>query len=439
MKYFPFLALLANDGSLYDAEHVAGDATLDNDVPESALLINEVTIDDRGWAVIPFGDWPHEMGMQKFHREQGEAIANSFNNVSGRFRRAVCGLPIFKGHPDHPSAAIANQYPDKEDKGQIAAVEVRPTGLALKLILSNAGAELVRKGWKYISPMWIGQLISRAGETFRTYAPTELRSIGLVVKPNIPSPSLANAGSPANQNKTMNKALLLLLGLAETATEDQVSTAIKLLQTNAGALANEQSALATVRGELTAAQGKITLLEGKVTAAATELTTAQTALANERTARIGDHVSLAIRTGRMTQAEKPTWEGRLKANFETESAVLANAVPKVKTASEIPAMLKTLEAQMRTELENEAKKDKTKKDDASDDDADDTKDECGLSNSDYSAMKPGDRQKKMKEVISNHSAKLANTPEHVRYNAAFANAKKANPALFGFKQSDVAQ
>ncbi len=104
--------------------------------------------------------------------------------------------------------------------------------------------------------MWIGQLISKAGEAFRTYAPTELRSIGLVVKPNIPSPSLANAASAANQTKTMNKEMLALLGLAEIATEAQISAALKQLHTNATALANEQSALVTVRGELTAAQGQ---------------------------------------------------------------------------------------------------------------------------------------------------------------------------------------
>ncbi len=62
-----------------------------------------------------------------------------------------------------------------------------------------------------------------------------------------------------------------------------------------------------------------------------------------------------------------------------------------------------------------------------------------MGNSDYAAMKPEARQKKMHELVNAHSAKLANTPDPARYNKAFANAKKANPALFGFKQSDVAQ
>ncbi len=99
-------------------------------------------------------------------------------------------------------------------------------------------------------------------------------------------------------------------------------------------------------------------------------------------------------------------------------------------------MLKTLEAQMRTDLDNAAKKDKSAN--ADDSDEDDTKDECGLGNSDYAAMTPKARGDKMKELINSHSSKLANSPEHVRYNQAFGSAKKANPALFGFTQADVA-
>ncbi len=423
--------VLANDGSLYDKDHEGDIATLENAMPESALLINEVHIDDRGWAVIPFGDWPHEMGMQKFQREQAEEIASGFNNMAGRFRRAVVGLPIFKGHPDHPVAAIANQYPDKEEKGQIAAVEVRPNGLALKLILSNAGAELVRKGWKFISPMWIGQLISKAGEAFRTYAPSELRSVGLVVKPNIPSPSLANnAASAANpNNKSMNPKLLALLGLAADATPEQIETAIATTSTRLTTLANEAASLVTTKGELTALQGKVTVLENAATAATSTITETRTALANERKARIGDHVAAAIRTGRCTEAEKPTWVSRLEANFESESAVLANAAPKVKTASDIPAMLKVLETQMRATIDNAAS--------GGADDGDDGKDECGMGNADYGKLKPEDKAAKMKALINDHMGKLAHTPESVRYNSAFANAKKANPRLFGFKAKDV--
>lgn len=431
--YFTAGIGLANEApeSLYDQEHA------DEPRENIAGLANEVIVDERGWAIIPFGDWPHDLGMQKFHREQAQAIANAFNAVAGKLRRAIVGLPIFKGHPDVP--ALANQYPDKEEKGQVAAVEVRDTGLAVKLILSAAGADLVAKGWKFISPYWLANIISEGADGRKTFAPALLRSIGLVSRPNIPSPSLANAGQPANQNPPMNPETLKLLGLANVATPtaEQIAEAIKALHTQANSLANAAT-------ENTTLKGQITVLEGKVAAGVTDLanaasakTTAETALANERSARVGEHVSQAIRSGRILIADKAVWEGRLQTNFAAESVALANTAPKVKTASDIPAMLKTLQDQMEKDLANEAKKGgKAAADDAS---ADTGKDECGLGNDELGAMNSAQRQAKMKEAIGNHMGKVANHPKTQQYNAAYANAKAANPRLFGFKQSDVAK
>lgn len=431
-------SLLANDSrpSAYELEH-AGDVALDNDTAESASLINEVTVDDRGWAVIPFGDWPHEMGLQQFHREQAQEIVDRFSSMAGRFRRAIVGLPIFKGHPDHAVQEIANQYPDKEEKGHLSDMELRPEGLALKLVLSNAGAELVRRGWKYISPYWLARLLTKAGDAMRVYAPSEIRSIGLVVRPNIPSPSLANAARAANQTKTMNPETLKLLGLAPDAKPEQIDAAIKQLQTQAGALANEQSAHNTLKATLTARDGEITTLKATVATLTTEKTAAETTLANERTARIDDHVSFAIRTGRATEAEKATWAARLKANFSTESAALANAAPKVKTASDIPAMLKTLEAQMRNGLANIDPKDKAGNQGGYAADDPDGKDACGMGNDDIAKMTSEQRGAKIKGLVNEQMTLLQNSPEHQRYNQAYANAKRANPRLFGFTQKDV--
>lgn len=430
------VAMLANEapgGSLYDQDHGAEQA-------EFAGLANEVTVDERGWAIVPFGDWPHELGMQKFHREQAEAIANAFNAIAGRLKRAVCGLPIFKGHPDVP--ALANQYPDKTEKGQIAAVEVRPEGMALKLILSEAGADLVAKGWKFISPFWLANVIAVGSDGRKTFAPSVLRSVGLVSKPNIPSPSLANAASAANHKTTMDPEMLKLLGLAENATPAQIVAAIKTLHTNAGSLANEQSAHTTAKTALTTAEGKIVLLENAAKTHTTDLTAAQTALANERKARVDDAVALAIRTGRCLEAEKETWTNRLLANWAAESVALANAAPKVKTASEIPDMLKALQKQMEAGLENAGKKDAKagqKGTDADADDDDDGQDSNGLGNADYAKMDHKARGKLMDKAVTDEQTKLGNTPHPSKYNAAFANAKKANPRLFGFKQSDVAK
>lgn len=429
--------ILANEMTAQELERIeALESRLNEaglvDLPTFEMMMNEATVGDDGWALIPFGDWPHEMGMQKFHREQGMALMNAFKSTANRLRRAVTGLPIYKGHPDSPVASIANQYPDKGDKGQIADMEVRPAGLALKLVLSNEGADLVRKGWKFISPMWIANLISRADEAYKVFSPVVLRSVGLVSKPNIPSPSLANSAPNAgNQNKNMNREKMLeLLGLPATATDSEITAKISTLANASTALGNEQAAHTTAKGNITA-------LETRASTAETNLKSTQTTLANERKARIDDQIALAIRSGKILEADKGVWIKRLEANFDAEVTVLANAAPVIKTASEIPAMLKLLEKQMTDALGNAAKKDAKKdgKDAAADDDEGDAKDECGLSNDEIDAMDNGKRGALMKKMVNSHHDKLASMPNTQRYNAAFANAKKANPHLFGAGKS----
>ena len=401
-----------------------------NDAQEDGQLqecLHNGEVASDGWAIIPYGDWPHEMGMQKFHRPQAEAIVAAFENAAGRFfRRAVVGLPILKGHPDHPVAAIANQYPDKGDKGQIAEMEARDDGLALRLILSSAGADLVRKGWKFISPLWLGQLVSQAGASFKTYAPTKIVSVGLVSKPNIPVPSLANS-APAAATKTstkpMNPEILKALGLPAEATEEQVLAAVTTLANNAPALANEQTARTT-------ADGKATALENEKKVVETKLASTETALANERSARAEEAIGFAIRTGRITEAEKPVWMKRLLANSD-EFTVLGNAAVKVKVA---PVAKPEDLAKANAALENAAKKGKVgSEDEAGEPDGD----ECGLSNEEIDAMSNDQRGKQIKKIVADHMGKLANSGHPDIYNRAYANAKKANPRLFGFTKADA--
>ena len=178
-----------------------------NDAQEDGQLqecLHNGEVASDGWAIIPYGDWPHEMGMQKFHRPQAEAIVAAFENAAGRFfRRAVVGLPILKGHPDHPVAAIANQYPDKGDKGQIAEMEARDDGLALRLILSSAGADLVRKGWKFISPLWLGQLV-RPGPASRPMRRQRLSASASSPSRTSPSPLSPIPRPPRQPKQALN-------------------------------------------------------------------------------------------------------------------------------------------------------------------------------------------------------------------------------------------
>ena len=308
-------------------------------------LANELAVEESdGWALIPYGEWPHEEGLQRFGRTEAEEMVGYFNNPWNRIKRALVGMPIYRGHPDLP--ALANQYPDKTVYGYILAMEARAAGLALRLVLSEAGAALVNeKGLTKFSPHWLAKMLGM--ETGRKiYAPVFMKSIGLTDRPNIAVTSLVNAvpAGPADTNPqskpAMNKLILALLAalgrpLANEATETQITEALTsavpvatslLARPEPTALANEQTAR--------------TGAEAKVTELTTALANEKTALANEKAAHLAaveahatTLVNHAITAGRITEAQKPVWLARLKRDFATESVALANEQKAVKTTA----------------------------------------------------------------------------------------------------------
>jgi hypothetical protein len=285
-----------------------------------------------GWAMVaPYGTWEHSQGLQRFGRHQAEEIVANYKSLWSRIKRAVVGLPIFKGHPDH--VAFANIHTDKTEYGQIADLEARDDGLWMKPVLSGAGADLVLGGLKFVSPNWRARMVGLANDGRRIFEPALLDSVGLTAKPNIPGPSLANsapAGAAENQPQLppeMDKlkiiALLAALGrpLANEATESEINEALGAVTPVAAELVKrpEATALANETTARTAAETRVTDL------------TAQ--LANERKARIGLLVDAAVREGRITEANRDTWSKRLERDFDTESTALANEKPAVKTGS----------------------------------------------------------------------------------------------------------
>lgn len=265
-----------------------------------------------GWARIPYGEWPHEQGLQRFGRAEAEAMVGYFKNTWNRIKRAVVGMPIFRGHPD--LAAVANEYPDKGVYGTIADLEARGDGLYLRPILSEAGALLVNEqGLKFFSPHWLARkLPDEAGKP--VFAPAFLVSIGLTARPNIAGTSLVNA-QPQPATTTMPPWLLLLLGLANEATEAQVTAKVTdlLARPETTALANEK----------TRADGLAAEIENRKS----EIATLTTALANAQSAHAETLIASAIAAGRITEAQKPVWLARLQRDFAAESVALGNEAP----------------------------------------------------------------------------------------------------------------
>ena len=288
-------------------------------------------IDDNGWTVIPYGLWPHVKGLQNFGKDQAEAIFNSWKSIMGQLKRAVVGYPVYKGHPDVPG--LEDEFPDKTAYGQVADMEVRDNGLAIKPVLSNAGAELVRQGFKFISPFWEATPSGTANGTI-LWSPFRINSIGLVKRPNIPNKSLDN-------NSTMNKTLIALLKLAADSTDEQVVAAVT-------ALANAQTEQATAMANAkTEAATKLENANKAKADAEKASADAATALANERTARITDIIDDAVKTGRIPAADRDTWKKRLETNFGPEQGALANIAPTVKTTATAEQMaLSTLNSRL---------------------------------------------------------------------------------------------
>ena len=422
--------------------------------PCFTLLGNEVAMDENGWAVIPYGDWPHQFGLQRFDQPAAQAIFDKFKSLAGKLKRAITGLPIFNGHPD-----IADQYeqdvlpkltresdrmemqqqirqlredfPDHAEYGQLANMELRKAGLAVQLVLSQAGAALVSAGKKFISPNWGAVVVGKQGDK-PIWSPARLTSIGLTSRPNIPVQSLVNSAAAAAANRHPTKTtmipewILKLLGLANEATEDQAKAAMAALiaRPEPTALANEQSAHNEVKAKLTASEGRVTALTNEVTTAKAKLTETETALANERGERIKSMVADAVRTGRVIEADRATWERRLKQDFAAESTALVNTKVVVKTESEIPARLAEIEAQMKKDLQASL--------------ANADKGGNGSGHSGEGDATHGDTAaEKIEDLVNKEMAKpsLCNIKSKgARYNQAFANVKKSHPHLFGMKK-----
>ncbi len=299
-----------------------------------AGFTNAAEIGADGWTIIPYGEWPHSQGIQQFAREQADAIVDNFKSGWARFKRAVIGLPVFKGHPD--LRGLENEYPDKREYGQIADMEARPEGLAIKQVLSAAGAALVEAGHRFISPHWLANEVGERNGV-KIYKPVLMKSVGLTNRPNIPNKSLVNTADA--DSKSMNKdlwlALILTLGLkplsnSAEATAEQVEGHVKSeidamkTRPTAETLANERTTVLTLTQRAEKAEAELKTTK-------TSLTEAATALANAQAAKVDDLLAGSIRAGVITEAQKPIWKTRLERDFAGESVALVNSNPAIKT------------------------------------------------------------------------------------------------------------
>ena len=213
------------------------------------ILDNDAALDDDGWALIaPLGEWPKtraargadgRVQIQRFiqvlDNASMDALLGGENSLFRRLKRAIVGIPVYRGHPDlldHSPETLANAGP-KEQIGVIDQVRKSARGVEARFVLSPDGATAVENGCKFPSALWLVQPFGeRAGATLAR--PFKLLSAGLTCRPNIAGvESLANAHEPMNESPLKPLIIGALTGfgisIANEADDQQILTAIVAL------------------------------------------------------------------------------------------------------------------------------------------------------------------------------------------------------------------
>jgi hypothetical protein len=235
-----------------------------------------------------------------------------------------------------------NKYSDKSPKCSIVELQARPTGLYCKPVFFNEAEPILGQSTKiFFSGHWTSDELPQENGK-RIFRPDKLKSAGLTPFPNLPVEHVNDRDKtkttiPTEMNKKIIIEFLALHGVqfANDATDDQIAEALKTLGTKAKTaetLAAEKAQWANENAALTATT---TGLTNSVTQLTSERDAFKTSFANERQARIDTLIGTALQEGRITAADKATWEGRLKveAQFANEADALAKLPKVVKTAS----------------------------------------------------------------------------------------------------------
>ncbi len=340
-------------------------------------LDNSTGIDDDGWGLIaPFGEHPktrlfRENGQIKEQRfiqvldnDAADAMTAKENSFFGKLKRAIIGIPVYKGHGDLNDAdpqAVSNET-KKIKLGVVDQVRKTARGIEAHFALDNDGAKAVTdEGYKYPSAFWWVLPNGRRGDSILA-RPFKLISVALTPYPNIsgveslanarssgtgtpapasPDPSIHRNGGPRathiqpSQTTTTEPEMKLIagwlrargiaLGDAESPTESQVLDSLEtLFASTAGevsALGNENS---TLTGQITALSADRDAYKNRADKSATALGNEQAARKSERRAAASAIVDLAIRHGIKTVAERA---GAIEA--------LANSADFKKSADEL--------------------------------------------------------------------------------------------------------
>lgn len=278
--------------------------------------------------------------IQVVDKEAGRLMAENFRSLGNQIATMFRGVPIYEGHADDPDWAAKNPGHKASAVGRIKSIEPREDGIYVTSVLNSDGASLLggdAPRYSGHSPYWrMVEIPGRAGH----FRPVLLWSDALTNKPQIlgntialnslegmpdlspegeldaePDDSEAATNDKENDMKLTPQALKAL-GFAEDAepSSDDISAAIlKLASKEAPAAKTEPS-----KTDPPAAASTDVANSAKAVTTAIELI-----------------LDDAIKTGRITAADKPKWATALNTSFETEHAKLQNLMPVINTGNRV--------------------------------------------------------------------------------------------------------
>lgn len=295
---------------------------------------------------VPYGEYPHPKGLQKFDKSAATLIANDFNSVVNRVARIFTpGVPIYVGHPDVPGRADTN--PAAPAQGWVESITAENDGMTIAVKWNADGLNAISNAhFRFYSPVFNCQRVNGGLQ------PVRLQSVGLTNNPRIPVPAIAN-----DTNNTMPQWLIDMLVSAKLVKAEDANNEIVLKEalenlvctlnklSYADDMAEEVDRLRADAEKLPVANDRINALNAELVNAKAEtdklkadLTAANYRAAAARKTFISHNTEELIKAGRVTIADRDALIAELVA-IENDSDVIARfesltaAKPKIKTAS----------------------------------------------------------------------------------------------------------
>ncbi|GAA5482062.1 phage protease [Haloferula sargassicola] len=251
--------------------------------------------------------------VQVVDREAANEMATNFAGLRTQVATFFKGIGVFEGHADDPAWRAVNPGYKPAAVGRIKEVIAGTAGIETRTVFNSKGAAMLSgeaPEYSGHSPRWRMRPIPGRPNHYRPFL---LLSDALTNDPNIPGAAIALNESPANGHEgtnetnepTMNEELLKRLGLKPGATQAEIDAKVATALNERDTARNE---LTTSASNLTAANERIQKLETKA--------------AEDLNDRVVTALNDAVTNKRITEAEKPTWEKILKADFDAGKSAL---------------------------------------------------------------------------------------------------------------------